>query len=319
MEPTSAKNMESKLDANVSKITITGVVVPVVTPVDGHDRVDENSYRGLLRFLIGAGIHGIFVGGTAGEGPMFILNEWERMCRIAFEECDGKVHLLGGALDTSTTRIIQKARILAAIGYEHYVVLPTFYLKLNFPDEHLRLFGECKEAVSDLNMIVYNLPSIAGSSIPIEVMCEMTRRGWITCCKDTSEDMHYFSRLVSEAGPLGLGVLIGSERHAAEALLKGAQGLVPVSANFEPATYLAAFEARNDPQKMNKIHDRISSIVHNVLLQPRSWLSAAKYASSGLGFGSGKPVSPTEPLTAAERLQIDLFLAPSRSASRVQV
>jgi 4-hydroxy-tetrahydrodipicolinate synthase len=303
----------------MSKSPITGVVVPVVTPVDAQDRVDEEAYRGLLRFLIGAGVHGVFVGGTAGEGPMLTLGEWERMCCIAFEECQGKVHLLGGTLDTSTKRVIQRARILARIGYDNYVVLPTFYLKLKLPDEHLRLFGECKEAVSDLNMVVYNLPSIAGSSIPIEVICEMTRRGWITCCKDTSEDMNYFGRLVSEAGPLGLGVLIGSELHASEALLNGAQGLVPVSANFEPGTYIAAYEARKDPEKMKLIQDRISSVVHNVLLQPRSWLAAAKYASSGLGYGSGKPVSPTEPLSEAERRQVDLYLAPSRSASRVGV
>ncbi len=303
----------------MSKSPITGVVVPVVTPVDAQDRVDEEAYRGLLRFLIRSGVHGIFVGGTAGEGPLFTLDEWERMSVIAFEECHGKVHLLGGTLDTSTRRVIEKARILETIGYENYVVLPTFYLKLKLPDEHLRLFGECKQAVSDLNMVVYNLPSIAGSSIPVEVMCEMTRRGWITCCKDTSEDMEYFGRLLSEAGPLGLGVLIGSERHSAEALLLGAQGLVPVSANFEPATYIAAYEARKDPEKMKKIHARISSVVENVLLQPRSWLSAAKYASSSLGFGSGKPISPTEPLNAAERRQIDQFLAPSRAASRVEV
>jgi 4-hydroxy-tetrahydrodipicolinate synthase len=233
------------------------------------------------------------------------------MSWIAFEECHGRVHLLGGTLDTSTARVIQKAKILAAIGYENYVVLPTFYLKLKVPDEHMRLFGECKEAVSDLNMIAYNLPSLAGSSIPIEVMCEMTRRGWITYCKDTSEDMSYFGRLVSEAGPLGLNVLIGSELHAIEALLKGAQGFVPVSANFEPSTYTAAYEARNDPEKAKQIHERISSIVHNVLLQPRSWLSAAKYATSLRGFGSERPVSPTEPLNAAEKRQIDLFLAQS--------
>jgi 4-hydroxy-tetrahydrodipicolinate synthase len=303
----------------MNKNSITGVVVPVVTPVDAQDRVDEESYRGLLRFLIRSGVHGIFVGGTAGEGPLFTLEEWERMSVIAFEECHGKVHLLGGTLDTSTKRIIEKARILAAIGYENYVVLPTFYLKLKLPQEHLRLFGECKDAVSDLNMVVYNLPSIAGSSIPIEVVCEMTRRGWITCCKDSSEDMAYLGRLLSEAGPFGLGVLVGSERHAAEALLMGAQGLVPVSANFEPGTYIAAYQARKDPEKMKEIHDRISSVIENVLLQPRSWLSAAKYATSSLGFGSGKPISPTEPLNAAERRQIDLFLAPSRSASRVEV
>lgn len=303
----------------MSNNRIAGVVVPVVTPVDRQDRVDEEAYRGLLRFLMESRVHGIFVGGTAGEGPLFTLGEWERMAVIAFEECHGKVHLLGGTLDTSTRRVIEKAKILASIGYENYVVLPTFYLKIKLPDEHLRLFGECKEAVSDLNMVVYNLPSIAGSSIPVEVMCEMTRRGWITCCKDTSEDMVYFDRLLAEAGPLGLGVLMGSEVLAAQALLKGAQGVVPVSANFEPGTYVAAYEARRDPERIKQIEERIVSLVHNVLLQPKSWLSAAKYASAGLGFGSGRPMSPTEPLSEAERRQIDLFLAPSRSASRVEV
>jgi 4-hydroxy-tetrahydrodipicolinate synthase len=302
----------------MSHSLITGVIVPVVTPVDNQDHVDEDAYRGLLRFLIRSGVHGIFVGGTAGEGPLFTLDEWERMAVIAFEECHGKVHLLGGTLDTSTRRVIEKAKILASIGYENYVVLPTFYLKIKLPDEHLRLFGECKEAVSDLNMVAYNLPSIAGSVIPVEVVCEMTRRGWITCCKDSSADMVYFDRLMDEAAPLGLGVLMGSEVDAARALLKDAQGIVPVSANFEPGTYVAAFEARQDAEKMKEIEKRIVSVVHNVLLQPRSWLSAAKYASSGLGFGSGRPISPTEPLNEAERQQIDLFLAPSRSASRVE-
>jgi 4-hydroxy-tetrahydrodipicolinate synthase len=303
----------------MSNSRITGVVVPVVTPVDTQDHVDEDAYRGLLGFLMRSGVHGIFVGGTAGEGPLFTLDEWERMAVIAFEECHGKVQLLGGAIDTSTRRVIEKAKILASIGYENYVVLPTFYLKIKLPDEHLRLFGECKEAVSDLNMVAYNLPAIAGSSIPVEVMCEMTRRGWITCCKDSSEDTGYFDRLLAEAGPLGLGVLVGSEVHAAQALLNGAQGIVPVSANFEPATYVAAYEARRDADKMKQIEERIVSLVHNVLLQPRSWLSAAKYASAGLGLGSGRPMSPTEPLNEAERQQVDLFLAPSRSASRVEV
>lgn len=319
IQETRPQHIENKLEEYMNKGQIAGVVVPAVTPVDKQDRVDEKAFRGLLRFLIGSGVHGVFVGGTAGEGPLLTLTQWERMSVIAFEECHGKVHLLGGTLDTSTSRVIERARILAEIGYENYVVLPTFYLKLKLPDEHLRLFGECKQAVSDLNMVVYNLPALAGSTVPVEVMCEMTRRGWITCCKDTSEDMVYFGRLLSEAGPLGLGVLIGSELHAAEALLMGAQGFVPVSANFEPRTYVAAYEARKDPEKMKQLNERITGIVNNVLLQPRSWLAGAKYATAGLGFGSGTPISPTEPLSASEQRQIDLFLAPSRSAPRVEV
>src|ERR1700733_8502481 len=161
----------------MSHSPIAGVIVPAVTPVDQKDRVDEDAYRGLLRFLIGSGVHGIFVGGTAGEGPLFTLDAWERIALIAFEECHGKVHLLGGTIDTSTKRVIERARVLAAIGYDNFVVLPTFYLKLTLPEEHLRFFGECKEALGDLNMVVYNLPSVAGSAVSVEVMCEMAQRG----------------------------------------------------------------------------------------------------------------------------------------------
>jgi dihydrodipicolinate synthase/N-acetylneuraminate lyase len=75
-----------------------------------------------------------------------------------------------------------------------------------------------------MDMIVYNIPSCTGSVIPIEVVCEMANRKWTQCCKDSSDDMKYLVRLISEAGPLGMRILIGSEKHAAEALLKGAHG-----------------------------------------------------------------------------------------------
>ena len=85
----------------MDNVKMGGIIVPVITPVDDQDRVDEASFRAQIRRLIKAGIHGIFVGGSAGEGPLLTAKEWERMVTIGFEECNGKVHLLGGAIDTS--------------------------------------------------------------------------------------------------------------------------------------------------------------------------------------------------------------------------
>jgi 4-hydroxy-tetrahydrodipicolinate synthase len=237
------------------------------------------------------------------------------MCRIAFEECDGKVHLLGGAIDTSTQRVIERIQALKGCGYRNLVVVPTFYLKLKLPEEHLRLYGECREAAGDMNIIAYNVPSCTGSVIPIETMCEMARRGWIQCCKDSSEDMQYFGRLLSEGGPLGLRVLIGTERHAAEALLMGAHGLVPVCANYEPLTFIAAYDARQDAAKLPAIQERISTLVENLLLTPRSWLAGVKYSVAARGIGSGRPISPTEPLNDKEKNHIDRFCKQSPPSS----
>jgi 4-hydroxy-tetrahydrodipicolinate synthase len=293
---------------------MAGIIVPVITPIDYEDRVDETAYRAQLRRLIKAGVHGVFAGGSAGEGPLLTFKEWERMATIAFEECHGKVHLLGGTMDTSTRRIIERIKVLAQIGYENFVVAPTFYVGGKLPSEHLRQFGECKEHCEGMNMIAYNIPSCTGSTISIEVMVEIVRRGWITNCKDSSEDMDYFRKLLLQAGPMGLRVFLGTERKAAEALLAGAVGLVPTCANYEPRPLLAAYEARADKDELGRLQVIITSLVNNLLLAPRLWLAGIKYAVSTLGVGTGRVVAPLEPLSVEEKEQLDAFLKSNPTA-----
>lgn len=292
---------------------LAGVIVPVITPVDDDDRIDEVAFRALLRRLIQSGIPGVFVGGSSGEGPLLVFREWERMVTIGFEECQGKIHLLGGTMDTSTRRILERIKVLAQIGYRNFATAPTFYTGAKHPSEFLRLFGECKEHSEGMNMIAYNIPSYTGSMIPAEVMVELTRRGWITHCKDSSEDMDYFRRLQNEAGPLGLHVFVGTEVKASEALSAGAAGIVPTCANYEPGTFLAAYAARGNKEELARLQPRINELVHNLLLAPKVWLAGIKYAVSTLGIGSGRPVSPLEPASPEERRLIDAFLqtAPS--------
>ena len=287
---------------------LAGIIVPVITPVDAEDQVDVVAYRTLLRRLIKAGVQGLFVGGTTGEGPLLDFPAWERMSTIAFEECHGKIHLMGGTMDTSTRRIIRRIKILAQIGYRNFVVAPTFYITAKLPSEHLRLFGECKEHSEGMNMIAYNIPSCTGSMISSEVMIEMVRRGWISYCKDSSEDMDNLRRLVSEAGPLGLRVFVGTELKASEALLGGAAGIVPSSANYEPGTFLSAYNARGNKEELMRLQKRITALMNNLLLAPRVWLAGIKYAVSTTGIGSGRPVSPLEPLSVEERRRMDIFL-----------
>jgi 4-hydroxy-tetrahydrodipicolinate synthase len=238
------------------------------------------------------------------------------MVTIGFEEGNGKVHLLGGAIDTSTKRIIERIKVLKQVGYKNIVVAPTFYITANHPTEHLRLFGECKEQCGAVNMIAYNIPSTTSSMIQSDVMTDMVKRGWITYCKDSSEDMEYFHRLVRDAVPLGLRVFLGTERKADEALLAGAVGLVPVNGNFEPQTFISAYENRTNKEELTRLQKRITSLVTNLLQTPRNWLAGIKYAvSSTHGIGSGRPVSPLEPLNEEEKRKMDEFIKATAPAA----
>ena len=293
-----------------------GVVIPVITPVDSDERIDEAAFRGGIRRLIGAGVHAIFVGGSAGEGPLLTAIEWERMVTIAHDEVGGAVHLLGGAIDTSTRRVLEKIRILSQLGFPYTVVTPTYYITLRTPDEHLRLFGECVEHAGNTEIIAYNIPSCTGSAIPAETVIEMARRGWIRTMKESSGDFDYFRRLAVEGAEYGLRLLQGDEPHIAAGLLAGAVGIVPVCANFEPATYIAAYEAgiARDAAALGPLQERILYIREKLLLSSPLWIAGIKYAMSCLGLGSGMPISPLYSLTAVEQQKIADFVLANRPA-----
>src|SRR5207302_8710323 len=140
----------------------SGVIPPLLPPTDDQDRVDEPALRRSIRRLIEAGVHGLFVGGTAGEGPLLAEREWTRLMEITRDEAAGRLPLLGGVQDTSTRKVVDKIVRLRQIGYAHFVVTPTFYIPSRTADEQLRLFGACREAAGDMEMIGYNIPQVVG-------------------------------------------------------------------------------------------------------------------------------------------------------------
>ena len=288
---------------------LCGVIVPVITPVDEEDRVDEKAYRKGIRRLIDAGIHAIFVGGSAGEGPLLTEREWERMVRIARDEVDGQVHLLGGAIDTSTRKVREKVHILARMGYPYCVVTPTYYISLRSHSEYIRLFGECVESADGMEVIAYNIPSCVHSVIPPEVLFEMARRGWVRYVKESSGDFAYFKRLAVEGAEYGLRLLEGEEPHIAQGMLAGAKGIVPVCANFEPQTYIDAYEAglAGDEAALGPLQERIVLVRERLLFAGPLWISGIKYAMALLGIGSGLPVSPLAPLGEEAQRSIEQF------------
>ena len=50
---------------------IHGVIVPVVTPINDKEEIDQKALHGIIERLIKAEVNGIFMGGSAGEGLCF--------------------------------------------------------------------------------------------------------------------------------------------------------------------------------------------------------------------------------------------------------
>lgn len=291
----------------MNKQDLFGVIVPLVTPVDDQDRVDELELRKLIRFVIEGGVHGVFMGGSSSEAPLLTMDQYVRLMEIGLDEAKGKVQVIGGVMESSTMRAIEKIKLIKQMGYETFVVTPTYYIVSESPSEHLRHFEACLNAADGMQMVAYNIPSCTGSDLGVETVIEMAKRGWVRHCKDSSNIPEDTLALITRGKDVGLRVFMGQHGYIDATMRAGAVGLVPLLANYEPKTLVAAYEAgvSGDFEKLAKAQERINFLVTQFLQGLTCWVSGVKYGVSTLGIGSGRPVLPLEPLNDEQKKRID--------------
>jgi 4-hydroxy-tetrahydrodipicolinate synthase len=289
-----------------SKRVVEGVIVPLLTPIDSKECVDEAALRKIIRHCMDGGSDGIFVGGTSGFGPLLADDQWERLMEIARDEVEDSVPLLGGVMATSTVRAINRIKIIERIGFKHMVVTPTFYVTPTKEEEFLSHFDACRQA-TDMNMITYNIPSCTGCSIPLSVITKMVSQGWTSVVKESSGDKDYFLELTKVLSGSGATILQGNEPDIAWGLSIGAKGMVPVCANYAPGLYAAAWQASKDGDEtlLAELQERIMAVRETLLMGDKCWLAGAMYGVHSLGIGSGKTLRPIQELKDDEKREID--------------
>lgn len=293
-------------ESTATKRNIGGVIVPVITPIDKNENVDEKAYRAVIRHCLNAGVDGIFAGGSAGMGPLLSETQWKRAMEISRDEVGDEKTLLGGVIATSTRQAVKQIDFLEGIGYRHAAVTPTFYITISSVDEMLSHFGACHEA-TDMEMVVYNIPGCTNSSIPLEAMQKMASDGWMKAIKESSGDREYFSNLMEIASEFGLNVMQGNEPDIEWGLNLGAAGVVPVCGNYEPATFIAAVQsaANGEKRRLSHIQQRINLIRDALLMGDKNWIAGIMYGMKTLGIGSGIAVRPLQELSPEQKNLID--------------
>lgn len=287
------------------KQEVKGVIVPVITPVDKKENVDEAAFRAVIKRCLDAGVDGIFVGGSAGMGPLLTDGQWQRAAEIARDEVSAKHILLGGGICTSTKIAVEKIKFLEKTGYQHVAVTPTYYITIRNDEQFIRHFGACRQA-SDMNMVVYNIPSCTYSQIPLNVLEKMAAENWFKSIKESSGDKAYFEGVMKLAKKYKLIALQGNEPDIAWGLTIGAKGIVPVCANYEPQTYVTAVKAAKAKDKalLDKAQERASFIREEILVKSENWIAGIMCALSTLGIGSGIPVEPLCKVSAKSKKRI---------------
>ena len=291
---------------------IIGVIPPIITPIDEHEKVDEKGLRLLIDHCIEHGIHGIFVCGSNGECMSLTQEQRDRAIKIALDECAGRVPVIAGCMDSSTQRVIENIKRLEDMGGRTAVVTPVFYARHATQEETVRHFEEISKQTS-ADLMIYNIPPFTGQNLTADTIIKISQIDKVIGVKDTSGNFPAFIKLLNHFRGTDFLVHQGATNLAVPSMLMGADGYIPSLAPLFPKAHLKLYEYGRAGDIENTI--KWGAIVDEICkLYPmaKSQTASTKYAMSKLGFVDKRVCQPTEPITADEMKRIDAHIEKRR-------
>ncbi|MCK5616169.1 dihydrodipicolinate synthase family protein, partial [Candidatus Pacearchaeota archaeon] len=89
---------------------LKGVFVPVITPFNKNESINEGSLRNLVKFLIKSGVHGFIPTGGTGEFPHLNINERKKIWEIIFDETKNKIPVVPSVTANTTAETVELAK-----------------------------------------------------------------------------------------------------------------------------------------------------------------------------------------------------------------
>ena len=176
---------------------IEGIVPPIVTPFDESGEIIESALRDEIRYHLDAGVHGISVGGSTGEGNALSLDEHTQVYEIAVEEADSDIPVVAGAIATSAREAAAKAKLARDAGADFVMATPPHYMTPT--DEGLIEYFQAIGEAGELPILIYDV--IEDVDITAELAAEMVERvPELHGIKQSGGDFHGLSNMIDVVG-----------------------------------------------------------------------------------------------------------------------
>lgn len=271
---------------------LEGIFPPVITPfTDGAD-VDEEKLRGYLDFLIKQGVHGLFILGTNGEGPLLTSEEKKRIIKITVEHVDGRIPVIAGTGCISTKESIELSKFAEKIGADAIHVVTPYYYPIS-QQGLTKHYSKIAESV-ELPVIIYYIPDRTGVKMDISTLVKLAEISNIIGIKDSSKDVSWFYNAIITVKEKRKDFVFlgGSDALIYTHLSLGANGAVSAVANVFPDIVVRLYEEfkKGNYERAKKFQDKVLRIRQALKKYP--YLAGVKGALKLRGIDLGEPRSP---------------------------
>ncbi|MCP4417360.1 MAG: dihydrodipicolinate synthase family protein [Chloroflexi bacterium] len=282
-----------------------GVCPAMATPLlpDGRS-VNTAVIPELVNFLHTAGVKGLFVGGTTGEGILLSESERMRLHETAVTAANGRLPLIihtGTNHLASTFALSQHA---AAIGADAIAVVTPYFYTMH-DDSLFDYYQAVAASVPDLPLLLYDIPQLAINGISPTLLARLAQEiPSLAGMKSSRPDARLVRQLI-ETAPDNLIVLAGNEVIALGMLALGVDGLISglSTAVPEPFVTLTHFFAQGKMAQAQQQQKIINQLLAQLPKKGRIGAIKQILTARGISMGTAVPPRPMPDFDVWERIR----------------
>jgi len=209
-----------------------GTGVALVTPFNTDGTVDYQGLERLINHLVDGGIDYLVSLGTTGETATLSKDEKKKVWDFTAEINNGRLPLVAGIGGNDTAVIGEAIKTFENNSYSAILSVSPYYSKPNQEGiyQHYKYLSE----LSELPIILYNVPGRTGSNMSPETTCRLAHDFKnVIATKEASGSFDQFNQIMRDK-PADFLLISGDDPIAMPMIAIGAVGVISVLGNALP-------------------------------------------------------------------------------------
>lgn len=280
-----------------------GVYPALITPFEDTADAGLNlpGLRENIEYLIESGVHGVVPCGSTGESATLTFEEHEIVIGATIDAVNGRVPVVAGTGSNNTAEALRFTKSAHDQGADAVLVLSPYY---NKPNRSGLIKHYTKIADVGVPVIVYNVPSRTGQNLPADLIAELSTHPNIVGVKEASGDITQISEIIEATRDEEFSVFSGDDAMTLPVLALGGAGVITVTANVEPARFVALYERfrAGDYPGAQEMHYELSPLMRALFIDTNP--IPVKRAVGMRGMAAGPLRLPLDCLKAEAEAQL---------------
>lgn len=282
------------------------------TPFGEDDQIDFSGLAAEARYLKQAGVSGMVVGGSMGEGAGMSPEELSEAVRTVIEAVDGSLPVLAGVIADSSAEAIRLGRAVRKAGAQGLQVPPPHFHVSAETSVLSEYYGAITDA-TEIPLLIYNVMPTAQAAV--ESLQELIAANpLIIGIKQSGRNIHALAALLAEVGRK-IKIFSAIDDMVFPSFVLGVDGTISGTSAMFPRETVEMWKAAQsgDYDLGLGLHERLTPVWRTV--DYPDFCARAKYAATLAGRSVGKPRRPFQWPTGEAAASIEAALRSGRLLS----